>query len=90
MPNLYIHTNLENDDIALDFEEKLIKKVASVMIVPTEVSAVIINKLITKKCPFKIEHHWRDIYCRKRMWCSKIGSINIFSTTATIPILGKC
>ncbi|XP_076113563.1 MIF-like protein mif-2 isoform X1 [Mytilus galloprovincialis] len=37
MPNLYIHTNLKNDDIALDFEEKLIKKVASVMIVPTEV-----------------------------------------------------
>ncbi|XP_076113564.1 MIF-like protein mif-2 isoform X2 [Mytilus galloprovincialis] len=27
MPNLYIHTNLKNDDIALDFEEKLIKKV---------------------------------------------------------------
>lgn len=88
MPNLYIHTNLKNDDIPLDFEEKLIKKVASVMSVPTEVSALIIKS--QKKCPFKIEHHWRDIYCRKRMWCSKIGSINIFSTTATIPILGKC
>ena len=37
MPMLYIHTNLKNDDIPEDFEEKLVKKVAVVMDVPTEV-----------------------------------------------------
>jgi hypothetical protein len=37
MPMLYIHTNLKNDDIPEDFEDKLAKKVAAVMEVPTEV-----------------------------------------------------